>query len=124
MKKYLSILLALIMVIASVSLVFAEEAVLDLASPDIKVAEVVEPEGSLELKTSAEPAVIPANECKKDENCIAYKFKDVDLNASYHDTIHTVLTRGLMNGVSEEAFDLTSAVTKEMFEVVLYRLAG
>lgn len=122
MKKYLSIILALIMVLTSLSLVFAEE--LETAVPEIEVPELGEVLEETPVVPEHTEILIPANACKKDESCIAFKFKDLDLTASYHDTIHIVLNRGLMNGVSEDTFDITSPVTKEMFATVLYRLAG
>lgn len=56
--------------------------------------------------------------------CAMEKFEDVIASEWYHDYVDFVLNAGIMNGVSETAFDPNGTVTRAMAVTVLYRAAG
>ena len=51
-------------------------------------------------------------------------FSDVEAGAWFYDDVYAVYTSGLMDGVSETAFDPYGGVTRAMAVTIIYRLAG
>ncbi len=52
------------------------------------------------------------------------RFKDVKRNQWYHDYVDFALDYGLMGGTSANTFEPNTALTREMFVTILWRIAG
>ena len=57
-------------------------------------------------------------------NCPTAKFRDVDKDAWYHESLDYVLAAGLMKGIGDDTFDPDGLVTRAMVVTVLYRIEG
>lgn len=62
--------------------------------------------------------------CGLGADCPAARFEDLDLTAWYHDGIHYCAERGLMNGVSADAFAPSATATRAMLVTTLWYLEG
>ena len=62
--------------------------------------------------------------CGLGADCPAARFEDLDLTAWYHDGIHYCAQRGLMNGVSADAFAPSATATRAMLVTTLWYLEG
>lgn len=56
--------------------------------------------------------------------CPSKNYKDLDMDAWYHEATDFVIENGIMNGVSDTMFDPNGTATRAMFVTVLGRLAG
>ncbi|MBQ1733678.1 MAG: serine hydrolase [Lachnospiraceae bacterium] len=67
------------------------------------------------------PLSLTANAAGSD---ICSQFTDVSLNAWYHNGIHYVVSKSLMNGTANHKFSPNGNMTRGMFVTVLYRFDG
>ncbi len=81
----------------------------------------VQPAGSVTITVTFRPA---DGACPRDETCPIWPFADASPTAWYHDGVHFVLERGLMNGVSPDAFRPDASTTRAMVATILWRLEG
>ena len=58
------------------------------------------------------------------EECSAAGFIDVDPDAWYHEFVDYVVSRGLMKGTSDTAFEPEAPATRAMLVTILHRLEG
>ncbi|MBR6259502.1 MAG: S-layer homology domain-containing protein [Oscillospiraceae bacterium] len=63
-------------------------------------------------------------DCRKDASCPISRFSDASPGAWYHDGVHWVLDKGLMNGVGVDLFAPEGVCSRAMAVTVLWRLAG
>ena len=57
-------------------------------------------------------------------DCPSAAFEDIDTDQWYHEFVDYVVAKGLMQGVSDTAFDPNGNLTRAMMVTVLYRAAG
>jgi len=57
-------------------------------------------------------------------HCAASAFADVEIPSWYHEAVDFVVDAGLMQGVSETAFNPTGTLNRAQIVTILYRLAG
>jgi hypothetical protein len=62
--------------------------------------------------------------CVGDEGCPMYAFTDLNTRAWYHDGIHFVLEKGIMNGYDGGIFAPGSATSRAMLVTMLWRMEG
>lgn len=62
--------------------------------------------------------------CTGDENCILRTYSDLDSGAWYHDSIHYVLERGIMNGYGNGLFGPGDGASRAMIVTMLWRADG
>ena len=68
--------------------------------------------------------IIDAKDCKKNSSCVLSSFYDLDLAKWYHEGIHDVVSKGLMNGIDTNVFNPNGTSTRAQVATVLYRMAG
>ena len=68
------------------------------------------------------PEVQP--ECPKDGSCPMTAFSDLELSAWYHDGIHYVLEKGIMNGYGNGTFLPGRSTSRAMVVTMLWRMEG
>ena len=84
-----------------------------------------EPANTAAPETTEDPVNIEesADEaCAKDESCLLRSFSDLDPEMWYHDGLHYVLERGIMNGTGNGRFSPDAAASRAMIVTILWRL--
>ena len=66
----------------------------------------------------------PEHVCPRDESCPMAAFTDLDRNAWYHDGIHYVLEKGMMNGMGGSKFEPETTTSRAMIVTMLWRMEG
>ena len=62
--------------------------------------------------------------CPRDTTCPLARFRDLDPGAWYHDGIHAMLERGIMNGFDDGTFRPQGETSRAMLVTMLWRQAG
>ena len=62
--------------------------------------------------------------CARDGSCPLRQFYDLDPYAWYHDGIHAVLEKGIMNGFEDASFRPGGTTSRAMLVTILWRMAG
>ena len=62
--------------------------------------------------------------CLKKASCPVTGYKDLDVNAWYHDGVHFCLENGYMDGTSKGVFEPNKKITRAQLITILWRIAG
>ena len=62
--------------------------------------------------------------CARDAGCVLNGFTDLDRNAWYHDGVHYVLEKGIMNGCGDQIFRPDRDTSRAMIVTMLWRMEG
>ena len=69
-----------------------------------------------------DPGKKAVSDCRRDESCPVSRFTDASPESWYHDGVHWVLDRGIMNGTGEERFAPADSTTRAMVVTMLWRM--
>lgn len=62
--------------------------------------------------------------CNRTTDCVMGPYQDLSASEWYHDGIHYCIETGLMNGMSDTAFDPSGLTTRAQLVTILYRAKG